>query len=89
MTFPERVSPLSKQGFAWLLVVVCLFSCMPAAGMLWADVERDFRLGRGRYQRGLYDQAIPYLENVRTGTSDSSILEESLLMLGESYRIGG
>ncbi|MEE8142797.1 MAG: tetratricopeptide repeat protein, partial [Planctomycetota bacterium] len=63
---------------------------MPATCMLLvADVERDFRLGRGRYQRGLYDQAIPYLENVRTGTSDSAMLEESLLMLAESYRIGG
>ena len=47
---------------------------------------RDLRLGKGLYDQGMFERAIPPLERVRGGDASRSERAESLFLLGESYR---
>ena len=47
---------------------------------------RDLRLGKGLYDQGMFERAIPPLERVRGGNASRDERAESLFLLGESYR---
>ena len=46
----------------------------------------DLRLGKGLYDQGLFERALPPLEKVRSGSPGKSQREEALFLLGEAYR---
>ena len=85
---PER-SRILVRLTVYLALVFGLFPALDLLATSPADLERSFQLGRGRYQQGLYDQALPFLEEVRRGSPDPEMLQETLIMLGECFRLGG
>ena len=72
-------------------VLLCGFAdvARPAAGPAVRTDDaaaRDLRLGKGLYDQGLFERAIPPLERVRKGNPNAAQREEALFLLGESHR---
>ena len=71
MNTHQRISP-----FVFSLSLLLL------TPILFADVDLDFRLGKGLYNQQFFERAIPPLERVRTGDATPRQLEEALFLLG-------
>ncbi len=73
---------------ASLGVLFCAAFAAPSS-VAAQGVDEDFRLGKGLYNQGFFDRAIPALERVRQGGATPAQLEETLFLLGEAYRSSG
>lgn len=82
---PARAHPCAL-GLAVFASLVCIV--MPASPLAAQDdaTSRDLRLGKGLYDQGLFERAIPPLERVREGDATAVERAEALFHLGEAYR---
>ena len=62
----------------WIFIILSALILLPAAA--------DFRFGQDLYNDGLYDEAIAELERVIALSPTSLEAQQSLLLIGESYR---
>lgn len=78
-----------------LLLVAVLVGPVSARPQAATDAAREYKLGKGHYDLGLTDRAIPHFERVRelaeqpeSAVSDAQH-EQVLFLLGECYFVGG
>lgn len=78
-----------------LLLVVLLLGPVLAQPQASTDAAREYKLGKGHYDLGLTDRAIPHFERVRelAEEPESEVPDEQheqvLFLLGECYFVGG